>query len=112
MSDTPVQDTLIEMTAASVSHGSLAPREHMLARLATLIAIDAPAASYLLNLGATIDVGVTLEDVEGTLVAVAPLVGTARILSATANIGKALGFAIGVAEVEAEEEADEASETV
>jgi hypothetical protein len=32
MSETPVVDTLTEMTAASLAHGSLAAREHMLTR--------------------------------------------------------------------------------
>ena len=40
--DRPVLDTLTEITAASVVHGSLEAREHMLARLAALVAVDAP----------------------------------------------------------------------
>ena len=51
MPDTPVLDTLADITAVSVDRGSLEAREHMLARLAALVAVDAPAASYLLNLG-------------------------------------------------------------
>jgi hypothetical protein len=108
MPDTPVLDTLLAMTAVSVDHGSLEAREHMLTRLAALVAVDAPAASYLLNFGTAMDVGVTLEDVQGVLVAVAPVVGTARVASAAGNITEALGFAIEIAEAEAEAElADE-----
>jgi alkylhydroperoxidase/carboxymuconolactone decarboxylase family protein YurZ len=101
MPDTPVLDTLAEITAVSVDHGSLEAREHMLARMAALVAVDAPAASYLLNLGTAVDMGVTLEDVQGVLVAVAPIVGTPRVVSAAAKITDALGFAIEVAEAEA-----------
>ena len=43
--DTPVLDTLTDITAASVDHNSLSPREYMLARLAALIAVDAPPIS-------------------------------------------------------------------
>ena len=50
--DTPVLDTLADITVASVKHNSLAPRELMLARIAALIALDAPPASYLANAGA------------------------------------------------------------
>jgi hypothetical protein len=75
----------------------------MLTRIAALVAVDAPPASYLLNAGAASDVGVTLEDVQGVLIAVAPLVGTARVVSAAGNITRALGFAIAVAEAELEE---------
>ncbi len=109
MPDTPVLDTLAEITAVSVERGTLEAREHMLSRLAALVAVDAPASSYLLNLGTAADVGVTLEDVEGVLIAVAPLVGTARVMSAAGKITKALGFAIAV--VEAELEAELAAET-
>jgi hypothetical protein len=109
MPDTPVLDTLAEITAVSVERGTLEAREHMLSRLAALVAVDAPASSYLLNLGTAADVGVTLEDVEGVLIAVAPLVGTARVMSAAGKITKALGLAIAV--VEAELEAELAAET-
>ena len=103
--DRPVLDTLAAMTAASVEECNLEARELMLARLAALVAVDAPPISYLLNAGAASDVGVTLEDVQGILVAVAPIVGTARIMTAAGNITAALGFAIEVAEAELESEA-------
>ncbi len=103
--DTPVLDTLAAMTAVSVEQCDLDPRELMLARIAALVAVDAPPVSYLLNAGAASDVGVTLEDVQGILIAVAPVVGTPRIMSAAGNITRALGFAIAVAEAELEEDA-------
>jgi hypothetical protein len=95
--DTPVLDTLADITAASVEHNSLAPREFMLARMAALIAVDAPPASYLANAGAAADSGVTADDLQGVMIAVAPLVGTARVVSAGGRILRALGFAIEVA---------------
>lgn len=108
MPDTPVLDTLADITAVSVNRGSLEAREHMLARLAALVAVDAPAASYLLNLGTAVEMGVTLDDVQGVLVAVAPIVGTARVVSASERITTALGLVIEIAEAELEAElADE-----
>jgi hypothetical protein len=95
--DTPVLDTLADITAASVEHNSLAPREFMLARMAALIAVDAPPASYLANAGAAADSGVTADDLQGVMIAVAPVVGTARVVSAGGKILRALGFAIEVA---------------
>jgi Carboxymuconolactone decarboxylase family len=111
-SDTPVMDTLAVMTAASLENSELSDREFMLARLAGLVAVNAPAASYALNVGAASESGLTLEDVQGVLVAVAPIVGTARVLSATIHIAKGLGFVVGLAEaeLEAELEAEEAEE--
>ena len=108
--ETPVLDTLVGITAASLEHNSLAPRELMLVRLAALIAVDAPPASYLANATAAEETGVTLDDVQGVMIAVAPLVGTARVVSAGGKILRALGFAIAVAEAELEEELEELEE--
>ena len=98
--DTPVLDTLADITVASVEHNSLAPRELMLTRIAALIAVDAPPASYLANAAAAADSGVTAEDLQGVMIAVAPVVGTARVVSAGGKILRALGIAIAVADSE------------
>src|ERR1700744_690974 len=62
---TPVLDTIADMTAVSIDHNSVSPREFMLARLAALIAVDAPPASYLVNLPAGNEMGLTAEDIQG-----------------------------------------------
>ena len=98
--DTPVLDTLADMTVASVEHSSLALRELMLARIAALIAVDAPPASYLANAEAAAESGVTADDIQQVMIAVAPVVGTARVVSAGGKILRALGLAIAVAESE------------
>ena len=98
--ETPVLDTLAEITAASVEHSSLPPRELMLARIAALIAVDAPPASYLANAGPAADFGLTAEDLQGVMIAIAPLVGTARVVAAAGHILRALGVAIAVADTE------------
>jgi hypothetical protein len=102
--DQPVLNTLADITAVSVVRGTLDAREHMIARLAALVAVDAPAASYVLNFEPAAEVGVTLEDAQGLLVAVAPIVGTARVMSAAGKITEALCFVIDVAIAEAEAE--------
>lgn len=104
--ETPVLDTLADITAASLEHNSLAPRELMLVRVAALIAVDAPPASYLANAGAAADSGVTADDIQAVMIGVAPVVGTARVVSAGGNILRALGFAIAVADAELADEAD------
>lgn len=96
-SETPVLD-LLSMTADSVAASDLDPETLMLVRIAALAAVDAPAVSYLLNLGAASEVGVDAEQVRGVLAAIAPIVGTARIASATGKIADALEVAIEVAE--------------
>ncbi len=107
--ETPVLDLLAAMTAASLEASNLDPKTFMIARIAALVAVNAPPASYLLNLGVATDAGVNADDVRGVLAAIAPIVGTPRIVGATGNIARALGFALDVAELEELEE--EAAET-
>jgi alkylhydroperoxidase/carboxymuconolactone decarboxylase family protein YurZ len=97
---TPVLDTIADITTASIDHNSVPPRDFMLARLAALIAVDAPPASYLANASAVVQAGLTAEDIEGVMIAVAPIVGTPRVMSAAGQILRALGFAIAVGDAE------------
>jgi len=95
-SESPVLDTLTDMTAASVDHNSLSPREYMLARLAALIAMDAPPISYFVNAAAIEESGITTEEIQGVMIAVAPVVGAPRVMSAGGHILRALGIAVAV----------------
>jgi len=104
--ETPVLDTLADLTAASLEHNSLAARELMLVRIAALIAMDAPPASYLANAGAAADSGVTADDIQGVMIGVAPVVGTPRVVSAGGKILRALGLAIVVADSEIADDSD------
>ena len=90
------------MTVASLEASSLDERTLMLVRIGALVAVDAPPASYLLNLGAAGQAGVDDEQVRGVLAAVAPIVGTARVAAAAGSIAQALGFALELERREAE----------
>lgn len=98
----PVLDLLAEMTAASVAASSLDAQTLALVRVAALVAVDAPAVSYLLNLGAAAELGIDGDQVRGVLAAIAPIVGTARVASATGKIVDALDIGIEIAELEAQ----------
>ena len=88
--ETPVLDLLAGMTADSLAASSLAAQTLMLVRLAALAAVDAPTGSYLLNLEAAAEVGIDGEQVRGVLAAIAPIVGTARVVSALGKIADVL----------------------
>jgi alkylhydroperoxidase/carboxymuconolactone decarboxylase family protein YurZ len=98
--DNPVLDTLTDMTAASVDHNSLSPREFMIARLAAMVAVDAPPISYFVSASAIEESGLTAEDIQGVMIAVAPVTGAPRVMSAGGHILRALGIAVAVAESE------------
>jgi 4-carboxymuconolactone decarboxylase len=97
--ETPILDLLATMTVSSLEASTLDPQTLMLVRIAALIAIDAPPASYLMNLEAAGETGVSADQVEGVLAGVAPIVGTARIVSATGKLVRALGLAIDIGEL-------------
>ena len=102
--ESPILDLLASMTADSIEASSLDAETLMLVRLAALVAVDAPPVSYLLNLGAAADLEIDAEQVRGVLAAVAPIVGTARVASATGNIVRALELELETAELEAGED--------
>lgn len=101
----PLLDTVIEMTASSVEHSNLNGRELMLVRTAALAASDASTGSYLLNLSADVASGLTLDDAQGILIAVAPIIGTPRTVSAATAMAAALGLALDISDAVESEDA-------
>jgi hypothetical protein len=100
--DTPVLDLLANMTAESVVASDLDPQSLMVARVAALVATDAPAISYVLNLEAAVEAGLDATHVRGVLTAIAPIVGTVRVASALGKIADALEIELEAAELEAQ----------
>ena len=94
----PVLDTLMKMNEGVPERSGLDAETFMLVRIAALASTGAPPASYLVNLGAASELGLTVEQVEGVLIAIAPVVGSARVASAGSSMAEALGLATAVAE--------------
>jgi alkylhydroperoxidase/carboxymuconolactone decarboxylase family protein YurZ len=69
-------------------------RTFALVKIATLIALDAPPASYAWQIGNAVGVGVTPEDILGVLRAVAPQVGGPRVVAAAPEVMLALGLSL------------------
>ena len=98
-SETPVLDLLARHDRGLARARRVSIAETLvLVRIAALVAVDAPPVSYLLNLEAAGEVGIDAEQVRGVLAAIAPIVGTARVASATGNIVEALEVAIEIDE--------------
>jgi alkylhydroperoxidase/carboxymuconolactone decarboxylase family protein YurZ len=96
--DTPVLDTVFAMHLDALERSGLDARTYVLTRLAALVAMDAPPVSYGVTIGAAADAGVTVEDAQSVLIAIAPLVGTARVMSAAGNVVRAIVGAAALAE--------------
>ncbi len=104
--DTPVLDLIGAMTMDSLERSNLEPEQLMIARIAALVAVDAPPVSYLTNIAAAGDAGVDADMIQDILLAIAPIVGTARVASAGGKMVRALGLAIAVADAELPDEDD------
>jgi 4-carboxymuconolactone decarboxylase len=72
----------------------LDPRSFALVKVAVLIALDAPPASYLWQVGHAVDAGVTAADLIGVLRAVAPQVGLPKAVAAAPELMLALGLTL------------------
>jgi 4-carboxymuconolactone decarboxylase len=72
----------------------LDPKTQALVRLGGLVAMGAAPASYHWAAAAALDAGATAEEVVGTLIAVAPISGLARVISATSEVALAIGYDI------------------
>jgi 4-carboxymuconolactone decarboxylase len=96
--DLSVLNTLVRMHEGSLEESGLDPETFMLVRIAALTTLDAAPASWLLNLKVSGEAGVAPESIVGTLVAIAPVIGTARVVSAAGKIVEALGLATAIAE--------------
>jgi len=98
LEDTPVLDTIMRMHEGTHERSGLDEETYMLVRIAALVATDAAPVSYLVNLGAADQLGVDIDKVTGTLVAVAPVVGSARIASAASKMVRAGLLGAGLVE--------------
>jgi hypothetical protein len=96
----PVLEQLAAMNLDTLENSGLEEPTYHLVRLAALVASDAAPVSYLVNMGPAADAGVTLEHAQGVLVAISPIVGSARIASAAGKILRAYGVAGAIEEAE------------
>jgi alkylhydroperoxidase/carboxymuconolactone decarboxylase family protein YurZ len=72
----------------------LDPRTFGLVKVAALVALDAPPASYLWQVANALDGGATPEDILGVLRAIAPQVGGPKVVAAAPEIMVALGLSL------------------
>jgi alkylhydroperoxidase/carboxymuconolactone decarboxylase family protein YurZ len=69
-------------------------RSYAMCKIAALVAVDAPPASYVFQVALALDAGVTPNEILGVLKAVAPQVGGPRVVAAAPEIMVALGLAL------------------
>ena len=82
MNDERLIEEGLSIKLNGIDGSSLDPKTHAVARLGALIALDAAPASYQWNTSVALAAGVTEDEIVGVLVAVAPVVGVAKAVSA------------------------------
>lgn len=87
-------ESLVAMRAQNIENSGLDAKTHSLCRLAALVSIDAPLASYAWHAKVAMASGVTVDDVVGVLVALAPTVGMARIVAAATKLAVLYDIAV------------------
>ena len=86
--------TGLELRAEWRSKTGLDARSYALVKLAALIALDAPPASYLWQVSNALAEGATPEDLVGVLIAIAPQVGGPKLVAAAPELMLALGLTL------------------
>ncbi|MBV9096131.1 MAG: carboxymuconolactone decarboxylase family protein [Streptosporangiaceae bacterium] len=69
-------------------------RSFSLVKIAALVALDAPPASYVWQVANALDSGATPNEIVGVLRAIAPQVGGPRVVAAAPEIMVALGLSL------------------
>ena len=82
---------------ANEAASSLDGKTHALARVAALVAIDAAPPSYMDAIASARRWYASNDEIVGCLIAVLPVVGIARVVSAAPKIALALGYDVEAA---------------
>ena len=84
--ETPVLETLFAMNLDAAERSGLDAETYLLVRLAALVAMDAAPISYMMTLAAATETDLTVEKAQAVLIAIAPVVGSARVTAAAGAI--------------------------
>jgi alkylhydroperoxidase/carboxymuconolactone decarboxylase family protein YurZ len=90
--DVAVLERAIGLREAQLEATGLDPRSFALVKIAALIALDAPPASYAWQISNALADGATPEDILGVLRAIAPQVGGPKVVAAAPEVMLALGL--------------------
>ena len=92
--DLGIIENAVGLREAHLESTGLDPRTFALVKIAALIALDAPPASYAWQVPNALADGATPEDLLGVLRAVAPQVGGPRVIAAAPELMLAMGLAL------------------
>ena len=94
LGDLDVLERALELREAWQAQSGLDARAFSLVKIAALIAVNAPPASYLWQVSNALDAGATPNEILGVMRAIAPQVGGPRVVAAAPEIMVALGLSL------------------
>lgn len=95
--DEDVVESLLATRLDNVQASGLDPKTHALVRLGALLALGGAPVSFHCNVEAALAAGATEDEIVGALIAVAPLVGVARVISAAPEVALSMGYDVDAA---------------
>jgi alkylhydroperoxidase/carboxymuconolactone decarboxylase family protein YurZ len=84
--------SMLAIDPGHVQGSGLDPKSCALVRLGALVALDAACVSYQWAVQWALAAGATTDEIVGTLLAVAPVAGVARVVAAAPEVALALGY--------------------
>jgi alkylhydroperoxidase/carboxymuconolactone decarboxylase family protein YurZ len=90
-------ESVLGMGHDTIDASRLDQKTHALVRLGAALAIDAAPSSYQSTIELALAAGASIDEIVGTLIAVAPIVGLARAVSAAPELALALGYDLDAA---------------
>jgi alkylhydroperoxidase/carboxymuconolactone decarboxylase family protein YurZ len=90
-------ESLIALGPESSEVSRLDPKTHALVRLGALLGAGAAPVSQHHGVAMALATGASAEEIVGTLVAVASIIGTARVVSAAPELAVPIGYDIDAA---------------
>jgi alkylhydroperoxidase/carboxymuconolactone decarboxylase family protein YurZ len=85
-------ESVFSSTAGNLSVSELDPKTHALVRVGALLALGAAPASLQSDVDAALGAGASFEEIVGTLIAVAPTIGSARTVAQVRELALAIGY--------------------
>ena len=92
LNDEAFVGSVLGMGRDTVDVSRLDQKTHALVCLGAALAIDAAPSSYQSTIELALAAGASVDEIVGTLLAVAPTVGLARVVSAAPELALALGY--------------------
>jgi 4-carboxymuconolactone decarboxylase len=96
LNDERALESVLHVSVTNGRDSGLDAKTQALVRLAGLVALESASASYAWSVDAALAAGADEDEIVAVLVAVAPLVGVARVNRAAPEVAAAIGCDLGL----------------